>query len=491
MQLTNEQTKIINSRAKRIIVRAFAGTGKTSTLVEFSKARPSEKLLYIAFNKAIQLEAKDKFEKNVTVRTSHSVAYQFIGKNYRHKLEFNIKPFLIMDYLPDIVPFEERYLFSSVVIKTLKKFMASTVNTLERFHIPLPPESPEIDKNSNNKIFTKTSMSSDMANEIVKLASQIWDLMCDKNNEDIPMVHDGYLKLFQLSKPTLNYDTIMIDEGQDLNPVTMDIVLNQQSNLVLVGDTHQAIYGFRYAEDEIEKFEKKANDIFYLTRSFRFGQNIASFASTLLRVCKQETHPLLGRDEPDCIGKVDINSYLLNIARTNEKLFEICVKSILKKKDKIFFVGGVDGYHFERFKEGYLFFRGQSVKDREMQSFKNFKEMQRYSEDADDSAIKILCRIVLEYKSKIPMLVDRVKKSSVPESDANFAVSTGHKCKGLEFSRVIIQDDFPSLFTNVGKLRSNLEKQEVNLLYVAITRAKQILELNKDLKKFQKSFQVN
>ena len=33
------------------------------------------------------------------------------------------------------------------------------------------------------------------------------------------MSHDGYLKLYQLSKPKLyNYDILLIDEAQDLTP---------------------------------------------------------------------------------------------------------------------------------------------------------------------------------------------------------------------------------------------------------------------------------
>jgi hypothetical protein len=38
-------------------------------------------------------------------------------------------------------------------------------------------------------------------------------------NMDVKMIHDGYLKLYQLSRPQLDqYDIILIDEAQDLTP---------------------------------------------------------------------------------------------------------------------------------------------------------------------------------------------------------------------------------------------------------------------------------
>lgn len=43
--------------------------------------------------------------------------------------------------------------------------------------------------------------------------------MLDFKNKDICMTHDGYLKIYQLSKPKLlNYDCILIDEAQDMSP---------------------------------------------------------------------------------------------------------------------------------------------------------------------------------------------------------------------------------------------------------------------------------
>jgi len=47
----------------------------------------------------------------------------------------------------------------------------------------------------------------------------LWREMKNIQNGSIGMTHDGYLKLYQLSGPTLpQYDVILIDEAQDLTP---------------------------------------------------------------------------------------------------------------------------------------------------------------------------------------------------------------------------------------------------------------------------------
>ena len=89
MKLTKEQLNIINSTGN-IKINAVAGSGKTTTIIEYAKARPANsRILYLAFNKSVKLEAKKKFAEmgliNVKVETAHSLAYKHIvfKNNYR------------------------------------------------------------------------------------------------------------------------------------------------------------------------------------------------------------------------------------------------------------------------------------------------------------------------------------------------------------------------------------------------------------------------
>lgn len=51
-----------------------------------------------------------------------------------------------------------------------------------------------------------------------KDAQLLWTKMMNLNDKSVTMSHDGYLKVYQLSKPTLwGYDCILIDEAQDMS----------------------------------------------------------------------------------------------------------------------------------------------------------------------------------------------------------------------------------------------------------------------------------
>src|ERR1700736_2065300 len=83
VQATDEQERAVEKfRARRPLkIAALAGTGKTSTLTFMAKSRRSSGL-YLAFNKAIATEAKEKFPRTVDCRTTHSLAYRSVVSSY-------------------------------------------------------------------------------------------------------------------------------------------------------------------------------------------------------------------------------------------------------------------------------------------------------------------------------------------------------------------------------------------------------------------------
>lgn len=82
MQLTQEQTEIVKSTGI-IKINAVAGSGKTTTIIEYAKNQTkSARILYLAFNKSVKQEAAEKCRSqgltNLTVETAHSLAYKHI-----------------------------------------------------------------------------------------------------------------------------------------------------------------------------------------------------------------------------------------------------------------------------------------------------------------------------------------------------------------------------------------------------------------------------
>ena len=72
---------------------------------------------------------------------------------------------------------------------------------------------------SNSKLRPLLALAFSLLQRYACDATQYWNRMKDLKDDRVKMTHDGYLKLFQLSKPTLGlYDIILVDEAQDLTP---------------------------------------------------------------------------------------------------------------------------------------------------------------------------------------------------------------------------------------------------------------------------------
>ena len=89
--LTQEQEEVVKT-SKRLatgdilLVNACAGSGKTTTCLEVAKANPNKSILYLVFNKNMQLSVSAKFPKNTVVKTIHSLAYQYIISHNKKQL---------------------------------------------------------------------------------------------------------------------------------------------------------------------------------------------------------------------------------------------------------------------------------------------------------------------------------------------------------------------------------------------------------------------
>ena len=102
---TAEQLRIIQhplplppSESHLIKIVAFAGTGKTSTLVNLTEANPNIKFLLVVYNKSVRIQAESQFPKsNVTCKTVHQMAWAKAGFMFQKKMTSNLKAKDILD----------------------------------------------------------------------------------------------------------------------------------------------------------------------------------------------------------------------------------------------------------------------------------------------------------------------------------------------------------------------------------------------------------
>jgi len=349
-------------------------------------------------------------------------------------------------------------------------------------------------------------------------AAEVWSRMCNVKDTEVKMTHAGYLKLYSLSQPSLPYDVVLLDEAQDCNPAIAAIVSSQRCARILVGDAHQAIYGFLGAHDALGDARARSGVAVLqrqLTRSFRFGPNIADIANFVLRRYKGERHPLLGcgQHEGQLLLGEDFPSIsecqqhqpldgcpappFAFVARTNAEV----IRMGLRADDvglEVAWVGGIQGYRLGLIRDLCLLAlgEGKQAESAQVRTFGSLDALRQFAQRVDD--LDILARIDLVRRHPPDDLLRRLKcleaaaerrERSVAANTASatapvkgVALTTVHKAKGLEWDVVVLGEDFAELPVHADPeeeaMRSPVarDEQEVNALYVALTRAKVALQ---------------
>jgi len=146
----------------------------------------------------------------------------------------------------------------------------------------------------------------------IDCAKKIWELLDLSNTDPASFTRqrftfDSVLRNAQLARLELDCTALLVDESQDLTACQVDWFAIQASRykkqVFFVGDTNQAIYGFRGAKptnmmnlEARHTAPPQAACIIdcSLTHSFRFDQNMACAANTILFVKDQSPQPNAG-----------------------------------------------------------------------------------------------------------------------------------------------------------------------------------------------------
>ncbi len=485
MELTSEQQAIITSKGDTKI-NAVAGSGKTTTVIEYAKTRPSDsKILYIAFNKSVKIEAEKKFKAkklyNTKVETAHSLAFKYIVRKYGYQLRSNgYKTYEIADLLGLQGDGEKHAEY--IVANHINKFISYFCNS----------DKKAVQELNYRDIVTDKKAKSFVNKFYNYIEKQTRILLAKMNKAEIEITHDFYLKKFQLANIDLGYDYILFDEGQDASEAMLDIFLKQKATKVIVGDTHQQIYGWRHAVNSLEKTNFKT---FHLSTSFRFTQPIANLANEILNLKRHLT-----AIEPIKITGEGTNTQLKSkavLARTNLGLLLKAIELITENRElkNLYFEGNINSYTYAD--DGTSLYdvlnlyngKTQLIRDQLIKQMKTLPDLEEYTEKTEDVQMGMMIEIVKEYGNEIPGIIQFIKNkhiSSDKKEDAEIIFSTVHRCKGMEYDSVQLVNDFVTeekLEKAAKEKNPDFAKlnEEINLLYVAVTRTKNRLALSNDL----------
>lgn len=463
---TEEQVTALDAflSGRSLKINAFAGTGKTSTLQLLANATTARGQ-YLAFNKDIVTDASEKFPDTVDCSTSHRLAFRAAPSGYKkhrgkltdrctanHLVEaLDLKKRIFGDKHP-LTAESQGYLY----LETIRRYAQSADDDIGLQHVP--------------QLGALRAAKEDVVAEVQQYAldgaRKVWDRMLSET-DDLPLGHDGYLKLWGLSRPLIAADYILLDEAQDTNPVVLDVLERQQAQLVYVGDRYQQIYEWRGAVNAMEKIETDASA--FLTTSFRFGEGIAEAATKLLAMLG-ESRAVRGNPTLESrIGPMTSPDAVL--ARTNASTITAIIDA-LDAKRRPHLVGGKD--------ELMKMLRGvQSLKEGEPSEhpdffgFKSWTEVVEFAK-RDEGAYLVTFVNLVETRGERQLMW--ALNRTVGEDDADLVISTGHRSKGREWKSVRLMDDFLRS-APADEKKQIADPAELRLLYVALTRAKEHLEV--------------
>ena len=463
---TKEQLAAIDAfkDGGEVIISAYAGAGKTSTLQLIAEST-SKRGLYLAFNTATAVEAGEKFPENMRCMTTHSQALSLVRSQYSSsKLFTSVTPRSLKalhGLKSQMIAGQEidGLGLAFLLLLTVQAFCQSADEKISLDHVP----------KNRGQLQKYEGYNLRQANQrIYEDSAKLWARMLDPDDLT-PLGHDGYLKLWSLQSPALDFDFILLDEAQDTNPCVMKVLSQQNCQIIYVGDPYQQIYEWRGAVNAMSSVEASIEA--RLSMTFRFGRELAEIATELLQNLG-ESAPLTALASKttrlSASGKADVK-----IARKNATLIEQCLIH-QENGDRVAFVGVREDLQ-KLISSVYELKDGRPAKHPDLAGFSNWEEVVAHAqldEGADLVAFVSLVRRFGEGR------LYGALKEAVDENDKpNIVLTSGHRSKGREWEAVEICDDFADLVDGEGRISYSSGR----LFYVAVTRAKMRLIVDPSL----------
>lgn len=527
------------------IIDAVAGAGKTTTIMECAKYVPDRSnILFCAFNKSIATEIESEFGRknmsDVVTKTIHALGLQILHNNnstgkiivlnnnkYNQLLKnIDIQRFLL-PHVKKIVKYngfeydETQSRQEYPVENIIRKFNYKILEINAKFRLTLCKDSYQDFKKMilHYGIFNSIDVEKRDFDKELESYLECHQILLKHANlfSEKTMVIDYadmlYLPYAWKQYPSKKYGFVFIDECQDLSRSQLAVALKYAragSRILSVGDPRQSIYGFTGAD--IESFGTIENTTkakrLPLTLCFRCPQGI-------IEIAKSIRNDIVGsKTYNGTIKEIRIDEVVdlaqpndLIISRTKAPLlllvFEFIEKDIkvkihpdiakdmieklrrLFKKEELIRPIYEEYGGFERLKSEVIA-RREWIINKEAERIIDADERRVYIKEEKsliESELEFLHKRYEVWRETGICLEDIFKKlySYVNEKVNPITISTIHTAKGLEQNRVTIINYFDLPLSHPE--HKDWEKiQEINLKYVAVTRAKEELYLVKSEK---------
>lgn len=479
---------------ENIAINAVAGSGKTTTIVAACKRlNESERnVIFLAFNKLIVEELKTKLKSYAYVSTLHSFGLSILRRLYNHpeyKMYVKVNDWKYQKFVMEnacelsniITPTTDAAKVFGFACNVAKLYTLARVNLIEYNKNDLSKLRSLCDEHNLLTLFDEVEVCNKMLEDAYRMPK---DMTIDFTDMIVlPLFHKEYIP---------SYKYVFIDECQDLNRAQRELMLCAAKNgrFIAVGDRNQAINGFAGADcSSFDKIANQDNTIeLPLSVNYRCGTNMLKLAQEIV----PHIQPHKGAIKGNIVHVKELTKSLFKendmiLCRTSAPLVGLCMKLIVSGVTAV--VKGKD--------------IAQDLKNLiENANTNNIEDVLKYLEEEKTKCIDVIKNqrkcddATAKNAMKYINLEDRCKcienicmysirdtrqlKSYINKMftddkiDNAVTLSTAHKSKGLEANRVMIllPDKLPLKFPHQQKWQ---EVQELNLKYVALTRARKEL----------------
>lgn len=465
----NKIFNVVETTTDNISIEAVAGSGKTSTIVKACTLLPKfSDNLFLAFNKSIVKELSARLPYSVSCKTLNALGHGLLMRKLRGSGKSpKLNGYRIYDHTRSVLSELEYEEYGPAMVRMVSLARSNAVGIIQE-----------------NTAQTFLSFMGDYDVDIpmeyeqraARQASEILRRLIATVEEEFDFDDQLYMPVFyEQSFPS--YDTVFVDEAQDLSPIQhlmLERLEARGARIIAVGDSRQAIYGFRGADTaSMTRLANRFNmTLLPLSISYRCPKAVVREAQQIVyHIQAHENAPegsvshLAEFPEPK-----DFDSAGMVISRTNAPIFRLALTFLEARvpchimtnfgKDLVNFVRNFNTKTTEELQEEL-----QKWHDKEKQKAENRKWYGKAQQITDRyEALAPFCES-FEFTVQVISALQQLLTT-----EAGTKISTIHKAKGLEADSVYIlrPDLLPAPF---AKTEAQVA-QEHNLKYVAVTRAK-------------------
>jgi DNA helicase II / ATP-dependent DNA helicase PcrA len=476
------------------VVRATAGSGKTTTLVELAKQLPDDlDAVFLAFNRHTAEELKSRLPSHVRSCTVHSIGRRSLLSRFpalkqrdpqSHKSRQLIRDRINQMKL-ELAVGEENWPVAERYLQELLRFsIANLTDTKLEEEVAALAVEYNLDPPLDHGLETQCHR------EIRHLLRTRLEILKQHGIYD----YDDMLYIpAALKLPVPQYDFVFVDEAQDLSAVQLEVVLRavrEGGRRLFVGDERQAIYGFTGADaDSLGRIVKRTDaTTLPLSVTYRCPRSHVALARQLAPEIEAAPDAIEGKIFvikeawlPKWVKKGD-----LVICRYTAPLVKQCLALLQRRIPAV--VRGMDIARNIHDVAHHLFGKGLTGWEAILEAYRFTEEVRIRRNAANDidaerqiairhdllDSLKVLtAEVVRQGGDQFTHLTDYIEAFFSDDDGAPIIFSTVHKAKGKEADRVFIL--YPNTMPAVYARTATAARGEACVQFVALTRAKKQL----------------